>query len=307
MRVLLLFWLLFDAAMAHAAAPEANPMPREVAINGVEFVSVPEGWFWYSVDNGYSDSKFRLGTPLYRDVRIWLDGYYIAKYEARARDLQGFFNSGQARFLGQYRGNDEGCTVRAAADGKYFLVDPGRDLPATGISWNLADEFARWMGFRLPSEAEWEKAARGTDQRHWPWGKPYPDDTYGNFWRPTSCHPAPVDAFPRSASPYGADNMAGNVWEAVADWFNADFDKSLKDGARNPPLANDSGPITSNSRPEKIYKGGGWVSSMGDMTIHRRTYDLPSVAFYTYGTRFAIDASRVREHLANGTARVLLP
>lgn len=307
MRFLILFWLLVHAAIGHAAAPAANRLPRQVLINGVEFVLVPEGWFWYSVENGFSDLNFRLGTPLYRDVRIWLDSYYIAKYEARARDLQVFFNSGQARFLGQYRGKEDGCTVRADAEGKYFLVEPERELPATGLSWDLADEFARWMGFRLPTEAEWEKAARGTDRRHWPWGNQYPDDTYANFWRQLGCHPAAVDAFPKGVSPYGAYNMASNVWEAVADWINADFDKRLKSGTRNPPLANGGTRVTSNSSPVKIYKGGGWVSSSGDMTAHRRTGDQPEVDFYTYGTRFALDASRVRERLANGTASVLLP
>lgn len=101
--------------------------------------------------------------------------------------------------------------------------------------------------------------------------------------------------------------MAGNVREAVADWFNVDFDRKLENGTRNPLLANAGTKITSNDRPRKIFKGRTWVASSGDMTVHNRGTDLPEVAFYTNGTRFALDVDRVREHLANGTASVLLP
>lgn len=307
MRFLILFWFSIHAAVGHAAAPDDSRLPREVAINGVEFVRVPAGWFWYSVENGFSDLAFRLGPPLYRNVRVWLDDYYIAKYEARARDLQRFLNSGEARFRGQYRGSADDCTVRVDADGRYYLVDPARDLPATDLSWQLADEFARWMGFRLPSEAEWEKAARGTDQRLWPWGNAYPDDTYANFQRPVACHQMPVDALPKGVSPYGAYNMAGNVREAVADWFNADFDKTLKDGTRNPRPPEVGTAITPKAPPRKISKGRTWVGSSGDLTIQNRSTERPEEASRANGVRFAIDVDRVREHLANGTASVLLP
>jgi formylglycine-generating enzyme required for sulfatase activity len=306
MRALLIALALLAAAPAAAVAPA--PLPREVIANGVEFVLVPEGWFWYSVENG-DITRLGIDQPMYRDVRVWLDSFYIAKYEARARDFERFMNSGRARFGAQYKdGETEGCGVQRRADGRYFLVDAQRDLPVTHLSWQLADEFAQWMGFRLPTEAQWEKAARGTDRRSWPWGDEYPDDTYAGFAFDAACHPTPVTAFPKGRSPYGAYNMAGNVFEYVADWYNPTFDASLRDGMRNPPLAS-HGTTERNDldEPMKILKGGRWGSEPQAISVSERRLRKPTGTFICYGTRFALDAATLRSMLARGTAGVVQP
>jgi iron(II)-dependent oxidoreductase len=296
--------LLAGVAAAPALAQEKSPaLPSEVVINGVEFVLVPEGWFWYSVETR-RPYELALGEPLHRDVRVWLDSYYIGKYPARARDLERFLNTGKVRHIDEYGGRVDGCAVREDDKGRFYQIDTTRDLPATQLSWNLADEFARWMGFRLPSEAEWEKAARGSDKRHWPWGNDFPDDTYAGFLNNPFCNPTPVDAFPKGVSPYGAYNMAGNVWEFVADWFNADFDQGLKDGVRNPPLAKDGTIHTDVWMPVKILKGGRWASDPSGITIHARNFNEPQEYFRCFGTRFAVDVATVRKHLAAGSATI---
>lgn len=244
---------------------------------------------------------------MFRDVRIWLDSFYIAKYEARARDFERFMNSGVARFADQYLdGETEGCGVRRDRKGAYYLVAPDLDLPVTHISWQLAEEFSSWMGFRLPTEAEWIKAARGTDRRTWPWGEDYPDDTYAGFAFDAGCNPTPVTAFPKGRSPYGAYNMAGNVFEYVADWYSMEADAALRDGMRNPPLAQRTTAKRNDiTEPMKMLKGGRWGSAAQSITVHERRLNQPNDTFICYGARFSLDVATLRAHLASGKAQVV--
>lgn len=304
-----LAFLISTQLVWSAEAPGA--LPREVTINGVELVLIPEGWFWYTVS--VDTSRLPVGTPAYRDVHVWLDSYYLAKYEARAGDFARFMNSGPVSAVArkeQVHPTDQqqealytepAFTVRRSPDGVWAQAAPARDLPATDLSWTLANEFAAWMGFRLPTEAEWEKAARGTDRRLWPWGNAYPDDTYGTFGWCKECEPAPVEAYPKGRSPFGIYNMAGNVGEYVADWFNQEFDDALKDGDRNPPLAV-SGTLSQYDPPMKISKGGLWTRDSIGQRISERRLIRSYRASNRDGVRFAADVAMVRAHLARDVA-----
>jgi formylglycine-generating enzyme required for sulfatase activity len=97
-----------------------------------------------------------------------------------------------------------------------------RDFPASCVTWAQAKEYCAWVGLRLPTEAEWEKAARGTDGRKYPWGNQEPDCTLANM---AGCgdQPQPVGSYPTGASPYGLLDMAGNMVEMVADWYDANY------------------------------------------------------------------------------------
>ncbi|HYD94712.1 MAG TPA: formylglycine-generating enzyme family protein [Noviherbaspirillum sp.] len=309
--MLALMLCVLGAGMLQPAAAQQDGLPREVVINDVEFVLVPEGWFWYAVQNGDFEETQKLRREWHRDVKVWLDAFYIAKYEARARHFKTFMETKEVKHRADYAAGDErGCAVRRYTDGSYYLLHPELDLPVTHLSWNLADEFTRWMGFRLPTEAEWVKAARGTDRRFFPWGNEYPDDTYAGFSASGEggpCAPVPVGLFANGKSPYGAYNMAGNVLEYVADWYNEQFDFGLKDGDRNPPLAATGSLDMDFKEPMKILKGGRWGSGAGFIHVYSRTYYVPSEQFRCFGVRFALDVATVRAHLAKGTATVVAP
>jgi formylglycine-generating enzyme required for sulfatase activity len=141
----------------------------------------------------------------------------------------------------------------------FFWDDPQRsapNLPVVGVSWFEAEAYCKWLtavtrqAFRLPTEAEWEKAARGKEGRLWPWG---------NEWDPNKCNSSeaklggatPVGTYPDGASPYGVLDMVGNVWEWCADWWDAEaYEKRKGEDVRDP-----TGPESGSAR---VVRGGAW-------------------------------------------------
>jgi formylglycine-generating enzyme required for sulfatase activity len=139
--------------------------------------------------------------------------------------------------------------IKPECEDESYHVDHGFERhPAVHVTWFGAEAYCRWAKLRLPTEIEWEKAARGTDARLFPWGDQWHDDylRWNRNNRPESEPTAAVDAYPEGRSPYGVFQMAGNVAEWCEDWFqpNAYTDHAL--GNRRPPPSGE----------EKVLRGG---------------------------------------------------
>lgn len=109
------------------------------------------------------------------------------------------------------------------------LLYPNR--PVVDVSWYEAAAYGAWAGGRLPTEAEWERAAHGTEARKYPWGNEPPDPSRANYRDTRINAPTPVGLFPRGATPEGICDMAGNVWEWTADWYMPDFTPAVRGGS----------------------------------------------------------------------------
>jgi formylglycine-generating enzyme required for sulfatase activity len=201
---------------------------------------------------------------------IYLDDFKVGKYPVTNEEFKEFIGDGgykREKFWAkegwQWREENKISEPAYSHDRKWN----GSNFPVVGISWFEASAYANWLSertghqYRLPTEAEWEKAARGTDGSKYPWGYEF-DKNLCNSYESGLNRTSPVGIYPKGKSPYGCFDMAGNVWELCSDWYGADY-------YANSPDKNPKGPSNGASR---VDRGGSWGSTA---RVCRSAYRAP--------------------------------
>ncbi len=215
--------------------------------DGSTMVYVPSGKFPMGSEDGEKDEQ-----PVHE---VYLDGYYIDKYEV---------TWGQWKRSGLPYSTQIGTRRRQPEPPDWGIVD---EQPLQNVTWDEAKEFVAWAGKRLPTEAEWEKAARGTDGRKYPWGNGEPNFDRA-IWKD---HPIALDSTGSAdccaagASPYGAHNMAGNIYEWCEDVYDRNF-------YANSPERN---PVQLEPGRYRVLRGGGFVLEKKELRSALRYRLLP--------------------------------
>ncbi len=204
------------------------------------------------------------GGPWGREApsrKIYLDAFLIGKYPVTNREFKEFVDSRVYEHEKYWNPKGWGHIRKENITGPLYWRDQnwnGANFPVVGVNWYECEAFCRWLSektglnYRLPTEAEWEKASRGTDGRLWPWGNEF-DSKLCNSGELNLARTSPIGIFCGSESPYGCVDMSGNVWEWCQDWYDRDYYENSQD--YNPPGAA-SGYV-------HVVRGGGW-GDVGD-------------------------------------------
>ena len=246
------------AAAATSAAPH-------------DMVAIPAGAFTMGSDEGPPDER-----PAHQ---VELATYAIARLPVTNAQFAEFLNAiGTHNKQGERLYDFDDSDARIHQRGAQWTADAGyANHPAVEPTWAGARDYCAWRGLRLPTEAEWEKAARGTDRRKYPWGDAAPDRTRAQFGARFN-ETAPADAFPAGASPYGALGMAGNTWEWVSSAYMP-YPYRASDGREDLK----AGPV-------RGTRGGGHDSAAGEITTTQRGRNLsrnPAAGHHNIGFRCA--------------------
>jgi formylglycine-generating enzyme required for sulfatase activity len=234
---------------------KVHPPEREIlGDDGVKMILIPAGDFTMG-----SNEQLNEKPPHH----VFLDDFYM--------DVNEMTTEQYARFLDATKRPEPSYW-------KSVNLSHHSDRPVVGITWEDAQAYCAWAGKRLPTEAEWEKAARGTDRRMYPWGEKEPSFQEANFgkamWNGYETL-SPVGAMPHGQSPYGINDLAGNVWEWVADWFDADY---YKQSSQRNPIGPEIGTT-------KVLRGGAWDLQPNFLRAPYRSGAVPTTRHYTIGFR----------------------
>ncbi len=205
---------------------------------------------------------------------IFLSAYYIDQYEVTNKDYKRFATMLKRKIP----------EIPVFEDDVTLLM--GDDQPVVGVTWIDAVAYCKWAGNRLPTEAEWEKAARGTDGRTWPWGDRFDARLVnGRDEKDGFRYSAPVGRFESGRSFYGLYDMGGNVSEWVSDWYDQFYYKTA-------PLENPKGPEVPDINKVLVYRGGSYMSNAHDLRVSKRFGGAhPERGESTVGFRCAKDAN----------------
>lgn len=240
---------------------------RTHPVDGAKMVFIPAGTFL--MGRAESDIFAKDHEKPQRTVFLsafWMDVFPVtnARFK-RFIDDGGYENKDYWVREGWEWRKDESISAPAAWN-KPGWDDPNQ--PVAGVSWFEATAYVRWAGKTLPTEAQWERAARGTDGREFPWGDAFPTAELANFNNDVG-HPTPVGAYPKGVSPCGCHDMAGNVNNWCLDWYWPEFYQHGKDkGLDNDPVMDDAlRKRLGLDLKLKIDRGGGFATAFQFLEI----------------------------------------
>jgi formylglycine-generating enzyme required for sulfatase activity len=221
--------------------------------DGATLVYVPESEFMMGSDSYYPDEK-----PIHK---VNLDAFWIDQTEVT--------NAMYAECMAADK-------CRAPSIANHFRNPDYGNHPVVYVDWNKANTYCSWAGRELPSEAQWEKAARGTDARIYPWGNDTPNDTLLNYNQKVS-DTIKVSSYETGKSIYGAYDMAGNVWEWVNDWYSESYYQ----------ISPSSNPLGPNFGQYRLVRGGAWNYSDSNVRSVDRFRNNPTYSSSSVGFRCA--------------------
>ncbi len=246
------------AARDPALAPGALQVSAK---DGMQMVYIPAGLFIMGSYIGFADEQ--------PEHSVFLDAYWIDRTEVTNGMYRQCAESGACQ-----KPKDQSNTHSV-----YYPDPQFADFPVIDIDWGSAEAYCAWAGRHLPTEAEWEKAARGTDGRTYPWGDTLPNNSRLNFNNSTG-DTVRVGSYQSGASPYGVLDMAGNVNEWVADWYDAGYYAIS-------PHSNPTGPVDGLN---KGLRGGSWHTDEYNIRSADRHYLPPDARDLVIGFRCALTA-----------------
>jgi len=269
-----------DKAVSAAKAPGLS-WPKnskgfaevEHPADGMPLVRIPSGEFTMGSD------KYSAERPV---QRIFLDEYFIDEHLvsneqfSKFVEATGYVTDAEKEGAGMVRIGRRWKKVDEAnwrmPDG-LIGIEGKEDHPVSQVSYNDALQYCRWSGRELPTEAQWEKAARGTNGNEYPWGDQEPDDTMANFDNLVGTT-TPVNRYENGQSPYGIFDMAGNVYQWTADWY-----ATGERAAKNP-----TGP---ENGEERVIKGGSFIEGIESLRSANRDRYPPNFSSFLFGFRCA--------------------
>jgi len=252
-------------------SPVPTPIPpivqkfAKAEKDGMTMAFVEEGAFIMGSNDGEPNER-----PIHT---VYLDSYWIDQTEVTNKMYRLCMTVGRC---------DPPLADGFIAPSDHY-TDPTRvSFPITYVSWENAKVYCEWAGRRLPTEAEWEKAARGFDGRMYPWGNQEPNAELLNY-NNNNGGLTKVGKFPLGASPYGVLDMAGNAWEWVYDWYSENY--------FNSPANNPTGPTNGEWR---IARGGAFFQGASEVRPMFRNFVSPSYRQSgDFGFRCAADAQYI--------------